>query len=79
MDRGGGEIVAQRPLRFSTAREVRESLTKVANETRAGTLSPQKANAIICAANVILSSIKTEEQERNFAKLDLHPVIVIDV
>lgn len=60
----------KRPLHFSTPREVRQSLTKIANETRSGELSPQVANALVCCCNAILGSIRADEQERRIAELE---------
>lgn len=68
--RGDGGEKMKRPLRFSTPREVRESLTKVANEVRTGQLAPQLANSIAYIANVILGSIRVDEQERRIVEME---------
>jgi len=60
----------KRALRASTPAAVRASLVKVANEVRNGELSPQKGNAIIAAMNVILSSIRLDDQEAKIAELE---------
>ncbi len=49
---------------------IRLSITKVANEVRDGRLSPSQGNSIISAANAILSSIRTDEQERKIQELE---------
>ena len=60
----------KRALRASTPAAVRASLVKVANEVRNGELSPQQGNAIISAMNVILSSIRLDDQEAKIAELE---------
>ena len=60
----------KRPLRLSTPSEVRQAITKVANEVRSGDLTPQQGNAIVTACNVVLSSIRLDEQERKIAELE---------
>ncbi|MCD8116869.1 MAG: hypothetical protein LUE21_07105 [Oscillospiraceae bacterium] len=62
--------MARRPLRMDSPHNIRLSITKVANEVRDGRLSPSQANAIICAANAILSSIRTDEQRRKIQELE---------
>lgn len=60
----------KRPLKLSTPSEVRQALTKVANEVRGGELTPQQGNAIVTACNVVLSSIRLDEQERKIMELE---------
>ena len=60
----------KRALRANTPAAVRASLVKVANEVRTGELSPQQGNAIIAAMNVILSSIRLDDQEAKIAELE---------
>ena len=62
--------MAKRALRANTPAAVRASLVKVANEVRTGELSPQQGNAIISAMNVILSSIRLDDQEAKIAELE---------
>ena len=61
--------MAKRPLHLSTPAEVRAAVTKVVNEIRSGALTPQQGNAIITGCNVILSSIRTDEQEKRLDEL----------
>ena len=60
----------KRPLRLSTPKEVRHALTKTVNEIRNGELTPQQGNAIIAGCNVILSSIRIDDQEKKIAELE---------
>ena len=62
--------MAKRPLHLSTPKEVRAAVAKVVNEIRTGALTPQQGNAIITGCNVILSSIRTDEQEKRLEELE---------
>lgn len=62
--------MAKRPLRLSTPREVRQAVTKTVNEIRNGELTPQQGNAIITGCNVVLSSIRIDEQEKKITELE---------
>lgn len=57
-------------LKFSTPQEVRRALSRVANMVLNRELTPQQANAIMYAANVILSAIRTDEQQRKIDELE---------
>ena len=60
----------KRPLRANNPAAVRETLVKVANEVRRGELSPQQGNSITASLNVILSSMRIDEQEAKIAELE---------
>lgn len=60
----------KRALRANNPAAVRASLIKVANEVRGGELSPQQGNSITASLNVILSSIRIDEQETKIAELE---------
>lgn len=60
----------KRPLRANNPAAVRETLVKVANEVRRGELSPQQGNSITASMNVILSSMRIDEQEAKIAELE---------
>ena len=60
----------KRPLHLSTPKEVRAALTKTVNEIRTGALTPQQGNAIITGCNVVLQSIRIDEQERKIVELE---------
>lgn len=60
----------KRPLRANNPAAVRETLVKVANEVRRGDLSPQQGNSITASMNVILSSMRIDEQEKKIAELE---------
>lgn len=61
--------MAKRNLKLDTPENVRKSLAKVANMTYKGELDTKTANSIILACNVILSGIRTDEQEKKIVKL----------
>ena len=60
----------QRPLHLSTPREIRQSLAKIANETRRGDLSPSVCNALTACCNSILSALKSCDYERKILELE---------
>lgn len=55
---------------MSTPREVRASLSKIANAVYNGEIDPKRANAILYACNAILNAIRTDEQERKLDELE---------
>lgn len=57
-------------LRMKTPSEVRRSLTYVANKVLAGELDPRSANAIVCAGNAILASLRIDEQQKEMDALE---------
>lgn len=61
---------ARKSLKLSTAREIRQSLSKIANLVLNGELDPKQANALIVCCNAILSSIRIDEQEKKLAELE---------
>lgn len=58
-------------LRMKTPTEVRRTLQRISNMVLTGELEPKRANTIILAANAILSAIRTDEQERKIAELEM--------
>jgi len=62
--------MAKRALRANSPSAVRASLVKVANEVRTGELTPQQGNSITASLNVILSSMRIDEQDRKIAELE---------
>lgn len=62
--------MAKRALRANSPMAVRASLVKVANEVRTGELTPQQGNSITASLNVILSSMRIDEQDRKIAELE---------
>lgn len=57
-------------LNLNTARNVRSALAKVANWTLNGEIDVKQANAVTYIANVILQSIRTDEQEQRLDELE---------
>ena len=62
--------MARRALKMSTVAEVRRAMTRVANMVLRGDLGPKEANAIIYAANTILQSIRTDDQDKRLEELE---------
>lgn len=57
-------------LKLSTPSEVRRALTRVSNMVLNDELDPKQANSIISACNVILSGIRTDEQQKKIDELE---------
>lgn len=62
--------MAKRPLRLSTPSEARKALTTIVNEVRSGSLTPAQANAMVCAINALLGSIRLDEQGKKLEQLE---------
>ena len=62
--------MTKRRLEFDTPENVRKSLEKVANMVYRGQMDIKTANSITTTCNVILSSIRTDEQEREIKDLE---------
>ena len=56
-------------LKWSTAREVREGLARVANMLLNEEIEPRTANAVCYCASQILASIRTDEQQQRIDEL----------
>jgi hypothetical protein len=57
-------------FRLSTPAEVRKSLARIVNMLANGDIEPKTANAIVIACNAILSSIRTDEQQRQIEEME---------
>ena len=57
-------------LNTRTPADVRRTLTRVINLVANGKMDHKTANTIILGCNAILSSIRTDEQERKIAELE---------
>jgi len=57
-------------LKLSTPQEVRRALSRVANMVLNDELDPKQANTILYACNVILSGIRTDEQQKKIDELE---------
>ena len=63
-------MARRKSLKLSTPNEVRKALSRVAIMVLNDELDPKQANCIMYACNAILSSIRTDEQERKLADLE---------
>lgn len=66
----GGIIEKPIRLRLSNAREVRKTMSKVANMIANNKIDRAKANTIIYACNSILNSIRTDDLENRIQELE---------
>jgi hypothetical protein len=57
-------------LRLSTPAEVRRALGKVTNMVFNGEIDTKRANTIVYACNSLLTSIRTDDQEKRIKKLE---------
>lgn len=57
-------------LKTKTPADVRRTLTRVVNMTANGKMDVKTANTIILGCNAVLSSIRTDEQQRKIAELE---------
>lgn len=62
--------MAQIRLKTETASEVRKTLTRVMNMVANGQMDNKTANTIILGCNAVLSSIRTDEQQRKIEELE---------
>lgn len=63
-------IMAQIRLKTRTATEVRRTLTRVMNMAINKEIDNKTANTIILGCNAVLSSIRTDEQQRKIDELE---------
>lgn len=66
----GGIDVTQIRLRTKTPTEVRRTLTRVMNMVANGEMDHKTANTIILGCNAVLSSIRTDDQQRKIDELE---------
>ncbi|MBQ8804181.1 MAG: hypothetical protein IJZ53_11140 [Tyzzerella sp.] len=57
-------------LKTRTATEVRRTLTRVINMVANGEMDNKTANTIILGCNAVLSSIRTDDQQRKIDELE---------
>lgn len=57
-------------LKTRTATEVRKTLTRVMNMVVNGEMDNKTANTIILGCNAVLSSIRTDEQQKKIDELE---------
>ncbi|MCG2731055.1 MAG: hypothetical protein L6276_12410 [Acetobacterium sp.] len=59
-----------RRLNLKNPQEVRRTLNRVANMALNGEIDTKVANTIILACNAVLSSIRTDEQQKKIDELE---------
>lgn len=57
-------------IKLSTPGEVRKAIARIANMVLNDELDPKQANCIVAACNVILSGIRTDEQQKKIDELE---------
>ena len=57
-------------LKLKTPEEVRKTLSRVINMSANGEMDTKAANTIINGCNAVLSSIRTDEQQRKIDQLE---------
>ena len=57
-------------FKMGTPAEVRRTLLRVSNMVANGEIGTKQANAIIYAANAVLSSIRSDEQQKKIDELE---------
>lgn len=57
-------------LKLNTPQEVRRTLTRVMNMVVNGEIDVKTANTIILGCNAVLSSIRTDDQQRKIDELE---------
>lgn len=57
-------------LKLNTPQEVRRTLTRVVNMAANGQIDNKTANTIILGCNAVLSSIRTDDQQRKIDELE---------
>ena len=65
-----GEKVVRTPLKLTNAAQIRASLSRVANAVWLEDIEVSEANSITQTANVILSSIRLDEQQKKILGLE---------
>jgi len=63
-------MARRKALKLSTPIEVRRALSRVANMVLNNELSSQQANTIIYGCNIILGSVRVDEQQRKLDELE---------
>ena len=57
-------------LRLTTSRDVRQSVSRIANMLLNEEIDPKTANAILYACNVCLGAIRVDEQQSKLDELE---------
>lgn len=62
--------MAKRRLNLKTAKDVRQSLSRIANMVLNDEIDVKRANAIVYVSNGILQSIRVDEQDKRIEELE---------
>ena len=57
-------------LKMGTATEIKRTLNRIANMVVNGEMDTKKANTIVLACNAVLSSIRTDDQQKKIDELE---------
>lgn len=57
-------------LKMGTATEIRRTLNRIANMVANREMDPKAANTIVLACNAVLSSIRTDDQQKKIDELE---------
>lgn len=63
-------MTRRKRLKLSSPQEVRKALARLSNMVLNGEIDPKQANCIVAACNVILSGIRTDEQQKKIDELE---------
>ena len=63
-------MARRKRLKLSTPREIKHALTRLSNMVLNDELDPKQANTIMYACNIILSAIRTDEQQKKIDELE---------
>ncbi len=58
-------------LKLATPSDIRKALSKVANMVLNGEIDTKTANTLTVVCNALLSSIRTDEQEKRIEELEM--------
>lgn len=62
--------MSKKRIKLSTPKDVKKAVNRVANMVLNGELDSKSANAILYAANITLSTIKTDEQQKQIEEIE---------
>jgi len=60
----------RRNIKLSTPQDVRKALSRIANMVLNNEIESKQANAIMYACNIILSAIRTDDQQKKIDELE---------
>jgi len=60
----------RKTLKLNTSIEIRKAINRVVNMVLNNELDPKSANTVLYASNIILSTIRIDEQEKKLDELE---------